>query len=492
MSDSPMHVTRFRQRLPLRPRLWYGTLTRRLRLHPVWDHPAFIALYEELLKSQWWSLGDLQAMQLEKLKALVKHAYEQTPFYRQLYDAQGITPDTIQSLADVQKLPIITRQDVREHREDMVTRDCDRHLLAPVTTSGSTGEPLGIYHDREMSELSESAYILRQWGWAGYRFGDRYASLRGQIIRLVDRNGKIRMWDYNTLNNQLVLLAQDTSLDTLTRAAQLLQVFKPRFLYTYPSTLEILARYLQAQAIDNIRVEATFAESETLYPHQRTLIEAQFGGKVFGGYGHSERTVDAVECDHHTGYHVCMEYGLLELTDDAGEVITEPGQLGRVVGTGFDTHHMPMIRYETDDLALYAMQPCGCGRALTLIEDFKGRIPEYLVTKAGQIVPFSPVYASLGDEMPEIWAQIREARFVQPSVGHLIAEIAVAPEADSAAVCRQFQRGLNDWVSSEHFDIAVQLVDEVPRNSRGKIKYLEQQLPISLRDVISCAERNHK
>ena len=185
----------------------------------------------------------------------------------------------------------------------------------------------------------------------------------------------------------------------------------------------MMARFLSRHGVTDVRTLAAFCESETLYPQQRTLIESQFGCPLFSAYGMTERVADAVECERHQGYHVSMEYGILELVDAQGEPITRPGVIGRVVGTGFDNDCMPLIRYATDDLAMLADGECGCGRKHTLIADFKGRVREFIVLRSGQLMPLCVLFAGHGPE----WGKLRELRFVQERPGELTVQVAPAP-----------------------------------------------------------------
>lgn len=483
MSEPQPVKTRFRQHLPLVWRMGYGRVKRMIAPHPLWDDPVFQQWHTWLQQTERWSLDDLRAYQFQQLKALLDVAYHQTRFYRRLYDEYGVTSDDIRCLDDLHRLPVITKEQIRANLLDMIPQGTNPDNLTLLTTSGSTGQPLGIYHNPATVDQVEMAFILRQWGWAGYRRGDPYATFRGQIIRLETANGHTALWDYVTDDNRLVLLAQDTSESTLHETIRQLRRFRPRFIQTYPSTLEIVARYMQREHINDIRVNAVFCESETLYDHQRRLFETVFGAQVYGGYGHSERAVDAVECEQHRGYHISMEYGILELLDPDDEPITSPGITGRITGTGLDTFKMPLIRYVTDDLATYAAEPCPCGRAHTLLDEIHGRTPDFIISSTGQIYPFGPIYASAGDEVPEAWQQIRELRFIQPDRGVLLVEMALTPGSDQTAIPRTFLNGLYEWLKPGEFDVRVRLVDSVQRNARGKIRLLEQQLAIDLHDL---------
>ncbi|MHB1295052.1 MAG: phenylacetate--CoA ligase family protein [Anaerolineae bacterium] len=467
-------LNRWRKDLPLPVRRTVGWAKRALRPHPVWNHPEFQRYRARLHETQWWSRSQLEALQEEQLAALVQHAYEHVAYYRHSMDAIGLTPRDIHGLGDLPKLPILTKEAVRTHTRELLADNVDPKRLHFLTTGGSTGEPLGLYQDAETAFPREEAFRLRPWVWAGFSLGDRTATFKHDIDRL-DRNGRPAYWDYATENNELHLSVTDVRDDNLLLYIKLLHDFRPQYLNSAPSCLEILSRYLERTMLHVPPVDAVFCESENLYAWQRTLIEHHLGGPVYAGYGHTERAVDAVECEHHTGYHVSMEYGILELVDQNDQPITEPGVVGRVVGTGFDTFCMPFIRYATDDLASFASGPCACGRQLVRVQNLHGRVGEFLIARSGNPVPFNAVYAG---SHARAWQMIREVQYVQERKGLVTIRVVRAPGYSEQDVARTLEADLRARLREEEFAIQFAFVESVPRTARGKINLLEQKLPV--------------
>jgi phenylacetate-CoA ligase len=470
-----------RKQLPLPVRMGYGWLKRRFAPGTtIWRNEEFERYYRWLQETQWWSRDQLESLQLEQLQALVKHAYENVPYYRRVFDERHLKPDDISTLNDVRRLPILTKEDVRSNADQLIARNVDRARLRYGTTGGSSGRPLGLYHDKHTKDLHEAAFILRQRSWGGYQPGDRLVILRGHLANMA-RGGEGRVWDFDADHNRLVLLGLDMNEESMTEYIKQIRKFRPKFIYSYPSSLEILSRFMRRNGIEYGDTSAIFCESETLYPGQRKLIESQFGCKIFAGYGLTERVADATECECHEGYHVSMEYGVLELLDKNGDPMTKAGTLGRVIGTGFDTYCMPLIRYATDDLALYATRQCDCKRQSDLIGDFKGRIREFLVSKAGRLVPFGPLYSTFTYEVPT-WGKVREVQFIQEQEGVVTVEVAGALSSSEREMVQDLEGSIYEWLDHEEFDIRIALVDRVARTGRGKLGLLQQRLPIRFED----------
>ncbi|MHB0876635.1 MAG: phenylacetate--CoA ligase family protein [Anaerolineae bacterium] len=467
-------LRRLRMRLPLGVRTSYGWLRRRTVRHPVRDDPEFRRYYTALRTTEFSPLADLETLQVTALRALLAHAYTNVPYYRRVFDAHGVTPTDFTCLADLRRLPILTKEEVRANVEDMVATNFDRSHLRLVSTGGSTPPgPLSHYHDDTTVELHETAFMLRQWSAAGYRPGDRYATIKGPLGNRIDGSAPDAWYDYITENNEVMLSPFDMTEERMAEYVRLLRDFRPRFISAHPRSLEILARFMRRNAMPPLPLRAVFLESETITPWQRELVESQFACRVFAGYGLTERVVDATECPRHSGYHVSMEYGILELVDAAGDPVTEPGAPGFVVGTGFDTYCMPLIRYRTDDVAHGVAGECGCGRHSPRIDGIEGKTHQYIVANNGRIMPLF-----LGH--PRCWDSIREWRFVQQRPGQLVAQVVLAPGRSQAEVSADLTRELFKRLRPDEFQLEVQFVDSLPRTHRGKLRLLEQALSLDM------------
>ncbi len=484
MAGSSAIVQKIRRKLPLHIQMGYRRIKYKFVRHPLWDDSEFLRHLNWLEETQWWTKSDFAAYQLERLQALVIHAYENVPYYRRVFDQYKLKPGDIRSLTDLQKLPLMTKDDVRQNLEDLVARNVDRTTLAYRTTSGSTGVPLGVYQDRATSYIHELGYVYRQRRWAGWQFGDPYLVLRGNAPPEKGSSGKPRWHSYNVRDNALFLSSYDLTEENMFRYQKIIEDFKPKFVHGDSSSMEILSRFMKRNGVENKTIQAIFLGSQTILPHQRKFIGETFNCAVYSRYGMTEKITDAVDCEKHQGYHVGMEYGIFELIDQDNAPIGRAGTPGRVAGTGFDTFCMPLIRYVTEDIADYSPNRCDCGRHSTLVSDFKGRLGELVLSKSGYVVPFSPVYASVHGG---VVTKIREMKFVQDAPGKLAARIVLAPGYSPIDVERELLEDIHTKLYSNEFDVTIEFVDELPRGGRGKLGLLDQRLPIKLEYIQNFA-----
>ena len=356
---------------------------------------AFRVCLAELEESQWWSATELRDLQEQKLRSLIVHAYENVPYYRTLFQKHGLTPADIRSVADLKKIPILTKADLRDHASELVARNFHPRLLFPGWTTGSTGTPINALRTRQ-SIVAENAMIWRQRHWAGVRTGARKAAVWGAIwndtIVPASQDHPPPFWRWNLADHQLLFSYYHMSEETLPGYCDKLQAARIEFIEGFPSTLLIVAQHLQRH--DRfVPLKAVFTSSEPLYPEHRAIIEERFRTKVFDLYGQAERVVAATECELHQGLHDNPEYGVLEILkgdQDAGE-----GETGVIVGTSLTKFGMPLIRYATGDLGRKGRGTCPCGRQTQLLTGIEGRLSDLIRTPEGMTIPGNGIMGAL-------------------------------------------------------------------------------------------------
>ncbi|MGB9614358.1 MAG: phenylacetate--CoA ligase family protein [Fervidobacterium sp.] len=438
-----------------------------LRLHRQRFGKKFLTLLDYLNKSQWLSNSDLIELQNEKLRHLIKHAYETVPYYQWRMRERKLGPDDIKTVDDLVKLPLLTREDVRTNLEKLISQKYSKRQLVGGHTSGTTGSPLQFYWDKDTC-LMNNAVDWRQKNWAGLQYGDRYAVLLGRTI-VPTRQKKPPFWRMNYIHNQLWLSSFHMSEENLAFYIKKLEDFKPVALEGYPSTLFILAKYLESRN-RVFPLRAVLTSSETLHSIQRETIERQFCCRVFDFYGLAERTIFATECERHEGHHINMEYGIVEVVDDRGDPMPK-GKVGKLVGTSLHNFGMPFIRYVTGDVSSISLEGCSCGRGLPLMTDVTTKAEDIVVTKDGRFIspsvlthPFKPLHS------------IQISQIVQEEIDHLLIKI-VPREYFSDEDRDQLVSALRERVGSD-INIEIQLVQEIPLTESGKFRWVISNVPL--------------
>jgi phenylacetate-CoA ligase len=423
-------------------------------------------------RTEWLSHDELCTYQDQRLRAIVAHAYETVPFYRRRFDERGLKPDDIRSRADLPKVPLLTKDDIRTNFDSLRSRAVPRRSMRAGHTSGTTGTPLTVEYDRDTVWMTYAVFD-RHYRWAGCRMGrdgDRIAVARGNVIVPLDQR-QPPFWRHNRHQNQLLLSSFHLSKTNLPAYFEALAAFKPAVLDGYPSTLYILAKYLLSRG-ETFPLRAAVTSSETLYDFQRTAIEQAFACRVFDYFALAERAVFSNECDRHEGHHIAMEYGLAEVVDADGSPVSR-GTAGRLVGTTLHNLAMPLIRYETNDMTSLLDRQCSCGRGLEMMDEVTTKAEDVLTLKDGRLIspsvlthPFKPLDCIEGSQI------------VQKAADHVVIRIVAGQDyrpSLSDHLVHEFKARLGNDVRIE-----VQLVPRLEPSRNGKFKWVVSEVPLGI------------
>jgi phenylacetate-CoA ligase len=326
--------------------------------------PRHLAILEE---SQFFSPEKIADLQMERLKRLLTHAYQNCPFYTRRFNEAGFDPARLQSPDDLRVLPVLTKKEIQGNLEQLKAGNLPPSDLVPDKTGGSTGQPLNFYINQDRI-YSRNAAAIRHDRWTGWDIGYKAAYLWGHHgdIGLVNQfKSRLR---HLVLDRNLILDTASITTDKLAQFRKDLLRYRPLIYVGYANSVYLYARYLkETGAADYHRPTAIVTSAELLDPEQRRVIEDVFGCKVFDRYGSRETSIIASECDRHTGLHVCAETIFLEVIADGQPA--RPGQLGKIVITDLMNYGMPFIRYRIEDIGRPSEnRTCSCGRGLPLID----------------------------------------------------------------------------------------------------------------------------
>ena len=424
----------------------------------------------------------VRAAQDARVRALVAHAYERVPYYRRVMDERGVRPAHVTGASELRLLPLLDKEGVLEHADELMARDTPRAAMDPVSTGGTSGTPLKLWIDRGRS-AHEWAFMTAQWERIGYRLGDRRAVLRGAEIKDPDRG---RLHEWHPLLDELVLSTFRLSAETLPRYLALLERYRPSFLHAYPSSAERLGRLLdELPSSRRPRFRALLLGSENLYPAQRAELERTFECPVYAWYGHSEKCLLGGGCERSTDYHLFPDYGVLEVVDERGEPVG-PGESGRIVGTGFLNRVMPFVRYATDDRGTWASdsgpgdlaRPCACGRAAPRLSAIEGRWHgERLFGARGEAFSMTAL-----NTHSRVFDRVARFRIVQERPGE--ARVLVVPgpgfsPEEAGIVAAEYGRRAGGAIR-----FTTEVVPELGLTGRGKFKFIEQRIPEDVQQAL--------
>jgi phenylacetate-CoA ligase len=421
---------------------------------------AFKRFFDEAVARTYWSSEQLAAVRDRRLSAYVTHSAQTSGFYRERFRAGGIEPCAIRSMEDLASLPILTKAEAQEHIRDLVSAGIESRETRMTHTSGTTGSALRFRVT--MNAIREQwAIWWRYRSWHGIRKGTWCALFAGRSVVPVTQT-EPPFWRVNYPGRQLLFSGYHMSTRNLSAYVRELRRRRPPWLHGYPSLLTLVATYLLESGADlgyDVRWVTTGAEN--LLPQQAAAIERALGVRPIQHYGLAEGTANISQCEVGS-MHVDEDYAAVEFIP-----IGRDG-LHQIVGTNLTNLATPLLRYDTQDLAVVRDgDTCECGRAGRIVERVDGRLDDYVVLRNGVRI------GRMGHIFKDM-VNIREAQIHQTRRGEITIRV-VRGESyggdDEQALLRETVKRVGAETK-----IAIEYLDALPRSPIGKLRLVVSDL----------------
>ncbi|MBU2529809.1 MAG: hypothetical protein KKD35_02115 [Elusimicrobia bacterium] len=286
-----------------------------------------------LKASQYLKSDKLRELQWQRLKKLILFAYKEVPYYHNLFKKIGLKPEDINNYEYFSKIPVLTKQMVRDNFKDLHCLNYSAKKYFRSITSGSTGKPLTI--DIEKDALNYYYASQYRWfSWHGIFPGDSGVKIWGIPIGLFERVvERLKDLAMNRIRFSAFKLSEKQVDDYYSK----IKKFKPKYIYGYTSALFHFASSIEKKSLGmtKYRPKAVFSTSEILYPHQKELISSVFNCPVVNEYGCSEFGIVAFKCLKHN-LHITSENIYTEIINADLEGI------GQLIVTGLRNYVMPL------------------------------------------------------------------------------------------------------------------------------------------------------
>jgi phenylacetate-CoA ligase len=409
----------------------------------------------------------MEALQIKRLRDLLKYADLNVPFYHNEFKKEGFKPEDVRSMADLRKIPTVARNEIQSlPLNEIMSRDFRAEDCIERTTSGSTGIPLTMFVDRTAASY-EDALWARAFSENGLRLRDRMAVIRdprSDVLRGVNWTQRLGI-----MRRKHISIFDDAETQL-----RVLREYDPDAIKSYTSSLAILADLCKNQPCD-LQTRLIFTGAELLNGSTRKLISSTFGASVFDNYACNEFSLMAWECKEHAGYHVNVDNVAIEFVDDDGEAVA-PGERGEIVCTTLSNHAMPLIRYRLGDVGIPATKPCACGITLPLMRIVEGRVNDFLKTLSGKMVSpliFSPYPFDTTEG-------IKHFRVVQEKGDKMTIELVLKDGfAFDPNRFKSAERNIQK-VFGEEMQVEFRVLEKIEKDTSGK-----------LRKVVSLMPNNH-
>lgn len=435
----------------------------RYLFYPLWDlKDGSIRLKElrYLEETQWLTEGQLREAQSEKLIKIVRYAHAHSPYYRKRFIERSIDVAKIISQEAFRNLPILTKEDIQNHTDHMISDEYAMAKLISTKTGGSTGKALRLYFDKQCEEMRNAAAI-RSDRWAGWELGMKRAAIWGNPPVADTIKQKIR----DVLHDRMIYLdTMNINPETISQFVNSWRRYQPQVIYGHSHSIYLLANYLEDRGITDFRPRGVVSTSMMLLPHERAVIERVFLCRVTNRYGCEEVGLIACECEEHNGMHLNIDHLFVEFIREDG-MPAQPGEEGRIVVTDLLNQAMPLIRYRVEDVGVPSSRICPCGRGLPLMERVAGRVADFLRKKDGSQV----AGVSLVERTLTAIKGIGQMQIVQEKIDQLVLNVVRMAEYDETserALLTEFAS-----VFGEEVRIQLNYTDKIGQESSGKYRF---------------------
>ncbi|TCJ18939.1 phenylacetate--CoA ligase family protein [Parasulfuritortus cantonensis] len=356
--------------------------------HELWNDAA--GGFNPVSAPDYLPEAQLREIQLRRLKAVVKRAYDNVPLFRSRLEERDLTPDSIATLADVAKLPFTLKSDLRDTYPFGLFASPMHDVVRLHASSGTTGKPIVVAYTREDLDVW-SEVMARTFAAAGLHRGDIVQNAFGYGLFT---GGLGAHYGVEALGAAVVPISGGNT----DRQIMVLRDFGVTAICATPSYFMHLAEKAMDMGVDlkdlPLRIGVFGAEpwSDAL----RARMLADTGIQAFDIYGLSEIIGPGVagECQQHEGLHVFEDHFLPEIIDPVtGEPLPD-GEEGELVLTTLSKKAMPMIRYRTRDITTILPERCGCGRTVRRIRRISRRSDDMFIIRGVNVFP-SQVEAAL-------------------------------------------------------------------------------------------------
>lgn len=329
------------------------------------------------------SRPEIEKLQLERLQQTVRQCMH-SPFYKKRFEENGLTPEDIRSLADLQKIPFTTKQDLREHYPFGLAAVPLDKVVRLHSSSGTTGTPTVILHtQRDLDEWANA--VARCLHMVGLRKGDIFQNSSGYGMF----TGGLG-FQYGA--ERLGMLTVPAAAGNTKRQIKFITDFGTTALHAIPSYAGRLYEVMEEMGIDpkkDTKLRTLIIGAEPHSDEQRKRIETMLGVKAYNSFGMSEMCGPGVafECQEQNGLHIWEDYYIVEIVDPNTLEPVPDGEVGELVLTTINREAMPLLRYRTRDLTRILPGECPCGRHHKRLDRMKGRSDDMMILKGVNIFP---------------------------------------------------------------------------------------------------------
>lgn len=410
-------------------------------------------------------LEEILALQNRRVRAIVAHAYETVPYYREVINQAGLRPSDFRTAGDLAKLPILTPNQLARAPERFLSRRYTNGRSLQLHSSGTSGRLRKIHYDAvalfmALAHGHRQRLVLAQFVGRTLSYREMVSNRPGSIAFRIRDFYESYSWVPGNINlKRSVLSPGDAFEDNVAK----INAFQPDVLRGYGSYIGALFRRAKEQGVPIFRPKALVYGGDRMADADRSLVEAEFGVPVLSTYQAAEALRIAFQCEQREGFHISLDHTAVRVIDASGNPVS-PGDSGDIVISNLTNRATVLLNYKLDDVVTLARAPCPCGRTLPAIERIDGRADDLIALPDGQLVHSLVVLAPLHRVPGVIQVQL-----VQEALQHFLLRAVGVGEIDREQARRGLEAALGATLGND-ISVAIEWVDAIPPEPGGKVR----------------------
>jgi len=430
----------------------------------------FRAFYylQAMRRRAFWEPSRLKKFQENRLRAMIHHAYDSSPFYHQRFRKMGLKPGDIETADDLRKVPVVRKEELATNVESVLSSRFRVGELRVSRTSGSTGKPLNIYMTQGENEFRKAKHLRAQMA-LGQRPWDKWVTITSPL-HFAETSGLQRLL-------RLYGVYAVSVFDDMDKQFSRFQELKPDVIDGYSNSILLLAKEVKKRGNTGIRPRFLVSGAELIDGGSRRFVEDVFGAPFYDQYACVEFERLAWQCKEKSAYHIDADSVVMQFVDENGEE-AGPGEKGEVVCTSLFNYAMPFIRYGLDDVGVPSENSqCKCGRTLPLMKILEGRKTSLLNLPGGRVLaPFAFMLAVWTFKFYDL---IDLYRVVQKKTDLIVFRLKMKAQVlDEGLITKDLQEHIRTVLKlrPEEVNVEVEFVEDIPLDKNGKFRIVISEL----------------
>ncbi|REE01633.1 phenylacetate--CoA ligase family protein [Marinoscillum furvescens] len=417
--------------------------------------PSAFVSYKQSIRNQFLSTEELAQLSWTRTKKLLNHAYETVPFYNKKFSSIGLHPRDISSEKFYKQVPILTKADILNNYDSLISRTYSKNDLKDITTGGSTGVPLRVGRHKRVVREAQKWRIQSWWDIdptdniaTAYR-PLPYSNFHKAAMKLI-------YWPQNLISLDATNICEKSIKEFIDG----LKSHQPKMVHGYVGAIDSVADYIIENGIKVPSPKTVWLTASPITTVQEKKISKAFNSPVCDQYGCSEVYFIAAECPNKEGLHVLSDLKKVEFInkDDYG--------IGDLLVTDLEDYAFPLIRYQNGDRGKYSDKTqCSCGMSLPLMEKVKGRITDNLLI--GGTVISGEYLTTIFDDYVD---QVKRFQVVQKSEYQILIRVVPKGTHNLDTLLKKIEYSLIQKTGGKA-SLSYEIVKEIP-DIKGKMKFV--------------------